>query len=66
MGLKNGTFWIKNNLKEMDPIMIELKTHSKEDVASGLQFIFEEIIVEFIKIQMKSHGKNIYRLLKII
>lgn len=58
MSLKDQRFNVKWINSPRHPLCIKLMEHPPEDVAAGLQHVFEDIIVRYIKAQMEKHGRR--------
>lgn len=58
MDYRDGRYQVRKMTNPSDPIFQRIMKHTQEDIAAGLQFVFEDIIVRYIKSQMDRHGRR--------
>lgn len=54
----NGEFRVKWINSSTHPAFLELMKYSPEDICAGLQYVFEDVIVQFLQFMMDRYGRR--------
>jgi carbamoyltransferase len=58
LAYENRKFRVKRITSRDAPLYKQLLTHSREDIAAGVQYILEEVVVAFVKDMLKASGRT--------